>query len=615
MSDPGPSDPPALPSRSGPRPSLRRDPSWLWSRDWALVVLAGAIGVVMSGVAMAFILPLRWMEQALQGVVGHDLRAGLIIVLLAPALGAMLCGMIRRCFPADVPLSGVSAVMYSIHRTQSRLPLWVGAEKWLASTSTIASGGSAGPEGPIVTIGSSIGSTIGRWLKVPPTSMGSILGAAAAAGLASVFNAPFAGIFFVLEVLLRDFSLRTFTPVVIAAVVSSATTQAVLGNVPLFGVDPNLFTAADKAFTLKQIPSYLVLGATCGAFGVFFNRGLATSERLFERVPVPAMVRPVCGALLLGALGLATLLVSGHAELPAFYGNGYEAIANLLKPEWYEASATRVPAAMGGVTTMLLGLLLAKAVATWLTLGSGGSGGLFAPGLLLGAALGGAAGHILRELGWTTAATPAHYALLGMAGMIAATTHAPLTAILLVYEITRSYEMILPLMLAATVATIVSRLMFPESVYTAKLAAMGISMGGARDLPVLRRLTANDVPLFDAVIVHPDESAARLVKLTEETGVADFVVADRQGQYVGMVTGVDLRQVLVYREVVPLMQVEEMTRRDIPSVPPEETLDVVLAKFAAKDVQCLPVVDRDRRILGVLARSRVMRRYQQSLEE
>lgn len=592
-----------------------RHPAWLWSRDWALILLAGVIGILMSGVAMAFILPLRWLETQFQGLAGQDMRAAVVLVMVTPIVGALLCGAVRWLFPHHMPLSGVSAVMYSIHRTQSRLPLWVGIEKWMASTCTIGSGGSAGPEGPIVTIGSAIGSSIGQRLKVPPTVMGSVLGAAAAAGLASVFNAPFAGIFFVLEVLLRDFSLRTFTPVVIAAVVSSATTQAALGDVPLFGVDPALFTARDKAFTLKQIPSYLLLGAACGGFGVLFNRGLARAERAFERIPVSITLRPACGATLLGLLGVGTLLLVGRPELPSFYGNGYEAIAHLLSPEWHTARGSEADR-VGGATLMLLGILVAKAVATWFTLGSRGSGGLFAPGLLLGAALGGAAGHALQDAGWTTA-SPAHYALIGMAGMIAATTHAPLTAILLVYEITRSYEMILPLMLAATVATIAARLLFPESVYTAKLASMGITMGGLRDLPVLRRLVATDVPLFDAVIVHPDESAERLVALTERTGVADFVVADRDGRYLGMVTGVDLRQILVYREAMPLMQVEEMTRRDIPTVSPDDTLDIVLGKFASKDVQCLTVLGEGEpaRILGVLGRSRVLRRYQQSLDE
>jgi len=580
-----------------------------------MLLVAAFLGVVMGIAALAFIGPIQWLESLLERRAVDLGTFGLALALVAPIAGAALTVLVFRLLPIEPRGHGVTWVLYAVSRERSILPLRLAARQWLGSTATIASGGSAGPEGPIVTIGATIGSAFARRIGASPPQVTTLLGCGAAAGLAAVFNAPLAGIFFVLEVLLRDFSLRTFTPVVIAAVVSSATTQAVLGNVPLFGVDPNLFTAQDKAFTLKQIPSYLVLGAACGAVGVLFNRGLARTEQLFERLPAPIIVRPACGALLLGLLGVGAVLLAEEPELPSFFGNGYEAIAALLQPQWYEMSATRVPPGLGGVTTMLLGLLVAKALATWLTLGSGGSGGLFAPGLLLGAALGGAAGHALRELGWTTAATPAHYALLGMAGMIAATTHAPLTAILLVYEITRSYEMILPLMLAATVATIVSRLLFPESVYTAKLAAMGVSMSGARDLPVLRRLVAGDVPLFEAITVHPDESAERLVQLTERTGVADFVVVDRAGVYVGMVTGVDLRQILVFREVVPLMQVEEMTRRDIPTVATDETLDVVLAKFAAKDVQCLPVVDDQRRILGVLARSRVMRRYQQSLEE
>lgn len=187
---------------------------------------------------------------------------------------------------------------------------------------------------------------------------------------------------------------------------------------------------------------------------------------------------------------------------------------------------------------------------------------------------------------------------------------------MIVYEITRSYEMILPLMLAATVATIVARYLYPQSVYTAKLAAMGVRIGGTSDLPLLRRLVASDVPLLDPIVAYPDESAQRLIDLSEQTGVGDFVICNREGDYLGMVTGVDLRRALVFREAIPLMQVGDLMRRDLPTVRSDETLDVVLEKFNSADVHCLVVLDsgRPRRVGGVIARSRLLRRYQQSLE-
>ncbi len=585
--------------------------------DWGLLVVAALIGVVMSGVAMAFILPFHWLEALPSRL--ESGRSSLIPWLIAfgPIVGALLCGLVQSALPGDASGQGVPAVMYAIHRRQSRLPLTLAVRKWIGSTLTIGSGGSAGPEGPIVTIGAVIGSVTGRMLRVAPTTTATFLGCAAAAGMASVFNAPIAGIFFVLEVLLRDFSMRTFTPIVIAAVISSATTQSVLGSTPLFGVGPEFFNSDDKAFTLLQIPNYLLLGLLAGVLSATFIVGLGKSEQIFARSGAPRWLRPALGAVVLGLMGLLFLLaIGGDRLVPPFYGNGYLEIARLLRIESYRDVQTGQWSPLLWTVLGLVGLLALKMSATWLTLGSGGSGGLFAPSLVLGATLGGAMGHVVASLGWFPSASPAHYALVGMAAMVAATSHAPLTAILIVYEITRSYEIILPLMLAAVISTITSRILYPESAYTMKLAAMGVRVGGTSDLPLLRRLTAGDVPLLPPIVVRPEEPAQRLIDLAESTGVGDFVVLDGDDRYVGMVTGVDLRRTLVFREAVPLMQVSDLIRRDLPVVDPSETLDLVLERFNTTDVHCLAVglANGDGRIAGVLARSRVLKRYQQSLE-
>lgn len=591
-------------------------------RDWYIVLVATGIGLIMSAVAMLFIGPIRWMqEQPAHLAVEHPVLL-LVLIPIVPIVGALLTGLVHAIFPGESAGRGVPAVMYAIHRRQARLPLRLALGKWLASTFTIASGGSAGPEGPIVTIGASIGSWLARLLRVPATTAGTFLGCAAAAGMGSVFNAPIAGIFFVLEVLLRDFSLRTFTPIVIAAVASTAATQAYLGDTPLFGVGPDFFeNAHNRVFTLTQLPFHVLLGIGCGAVAALFIGAMSMSERLFARLPVPDLVRPAIGATMLGLLGLAftglLIFSSGGVVEPIFYGDGYAPIKTLLAPESYIDQSTGAP--YPGVTAalILLGICALKFVATCFTLGSGGSGGLFAPALFLGAAFGGAFGCLLSATGLVTTVQPAQYALVGMAAMVAATSHAPLTAILIVYEITRSYEALLPLMAASVIATLVTRLLQPESVYTAKLSSMGVRVGGTSDLPLLRRLCAADVPLLKAIVVHPEDSGERLLELTEKTGVGDFVVLDGSNRYVGMVTGVDLRRVLLYREAVPLLQVSEIMRADLPTVSMDETLDLVLDKFNASDVHCLVVLDESGTgtVKGVIARSRVLRRYQESLEE
>ncbi|HRP64107.1 MAG TPA: chloride channel protein [Phycisphaerales bacterium] len=584
-----------------------------FGRDWHFMLIAGAIGLVMGAVAIAFIWPLQMIEHWAEGA---DRSLLIWLVPIAPVVGALLTGAVIKLTGKQEQGTGVSAVMYAVYRSKSRLGIRVGIRKWIGSTLTIGSGGSAGAEGPIVTIGSVIGSNIGRMLGANPQNMATLLGCGAAAGIASVFNAPFAGIFFAMEILLRDFSLRTFTPIVIAAVISSAFTRALLGDEALFATHTDFNVGA---FTAMEIPNYLLLGLVCGVVAVLFIRSLDWTEGFFSRLRVPTILKPACGAAILGAIGLAYLLINASGTLPNFYGNGYPVISGLLDPASYyedmEVGLLHPPVGMIGLLVMLA---VIKAFATCLTIGSGGEGGLFAPSLLLGAAIGGLMGYIVNWLGWFPAATPAHYALVGMAAVVASTTHAPLTAILMVYEITQSYQIILPLMFAAVISTIFARLLYPDSIYTLKLTRQGVRVGAMSDLTILRRLTVRDVPLHRAVFVHEFDSAQKLLDLTEEHAATDFVVMDDASNYVGLVTSDDLRAALVYREGIPLLQVNELMRTDLPVVGRDETLDVVLDAFSKSEAQCLAVRDESHAaqpsgIVGLITRSRLLAKYQAAL--
>lgn len=579
-------------------------------REWALVGLAVVIGVGMSFVARAFLWPLHWVEEHAAGF-ADDTTLLWVIVVAVPIAGALLCGLVQWIIPAgegDGP--GVSKVMYAIHRRQGRLPWSMGVRKWLASTMTIGSGGSAGAEGPIVTIGAVLGSGAGRLLNASPQGTATLLGCGAAAGISSVFNAPIAGVFFVMEILLRDFSLRTFTPIVVASVVAAAVTQSALGSAPLFPGGRELDIS--QAFSWHEIPNYFILGIICGVVAALFVRALYGTMSFFDRSPLPRVVRPAAGAVVLVCLGVISMLIL--PQLPAFYGNGYAEVARFLSESPYMDNG------MLGATVPVLGGLIAlaiiKGIATCLTIGSGGAGGMFAPSLFIGAATGGAFGFVVNAIDLAPAASPAYYALVGMAAVVAASTHAPLTAILIVYEITQRYEVILPIMFAAVISTIVGRLMGRDSVYTVRLASLGVRIGAMSDHTLLRRMVAGDVPLVAPVFVHPEDRADQLLGLSEKLGVRDFVVTDQRNQYLGMVTGGDLRETLVYREAIPLLSVHELQRTDLPTVTPAETLDSVLAKFSAHDVDALTVLDDDSDgVLGLITRTRLMRSYRHALDE
>ncbi|XOV75226.1 MAG: chloride channel protein [Phycisphaerales bacterium] len=507
--------------------------------------------------------------------------------------------------------------------------------KALTSITTIGSGGSAGTEGPIVMIGSAIGSGIAQFLRIDREQVPTLLGCGAAAGIASVFNAPIAGVFFCLEILLRDFSLKTFTPIVVASVISTATTQAVLGrNEALFAVTGEL---AEYKFTIGELPSYLILGLICGLVAVGFIRMLDRVETVTARLKMHEIAKPVVGALAMGVLGIGYVLVSRtqglDASIPNFFGNGYETIDALLEPSTFNPAAAsddglvanelRTGQMVSTTLLMLSLLLVCKGVATALTLGSGGSGGVFAPSLFLGAAAGGLFGQALSMVGLLPeGGSPAAYALVGMAAVVAGTSHAPLTAILILFELTRDVYVLLPIMLAAVLATVVAQLVMSDSIYSYKLTRRGVSFGTRADLTMLRRLTARDIQAIPHVEVRPADPVSRLFELRDIYRIVDFVVIDSDNQYVGLVTAQDLRMVLIEREAIPYLLVAELVRSDLPTIEPDEPLDSVLRKFSDTDVSSLAMVGPpvgkphgNAMVYGLVTRGRLMRRYQQALAE
>ena len=586
-------------------------------RDWYLIALASFIGSVTGLGAIGF----KWLlDFAAESGVEFQHAFPLWTLAFLPMIGALLAGIIIFCFAPEARGHGVPEVMDAVYRKGSKIRPRVALAKAISSVLTIGSGGSAGAEGPIVQIGSAIGSFIAQRLHVSREQACTLLGCGAAAGIASVFNAPIAGVFFVLEILLRDFSLRTFTPIVVASVFSTAVTQAVLGqNEAIFAVSDTL---AGYEFSFIELPGYIVLGLFCGAVAVGFIRALYFFEDVYDRLPIHPIVKPVTGAALLGVLGMAFLLIQPDritAEVPNFFGNGYETITALLSPELFNGVDGAAIVQTG--TLMLLALVAFKALATCLTLGSGGSGGVFAPSLFLGAAAGAAYGEILDYMGLLPeGASPASYALVGMAALVAGTTHAPLTAILILFELTRDVYVLLPIMLAAVMSVVVAQLLLKDSIYSLKLRRRGVLIGTSADLTILRRLTAKDIQPIPHVSVRPDDPLSKLLELRDVYKVVDFVVVSHDGNYLGLVTAEDMRTALIEREAIPYLLVEELLRRDLPVIFEDETLDRVLEKFSKHDVSSLALVDgessaQNKRVLGRITRARLMQRYQQALSE
>ena len=576
--------------------------------DWTLVLCGAALGVLVAFAALAFILPIRWAEHALEAALRGGRDTGALVAALAPVLGAVGTVIVYAAIPMAARGHGVTQVLYAVHRMNSRLPAKLAVRQWLASTMTIVSGGSAGPEGPIVTIGATIGSNAARLVGRPsPGTTSTLLGCGAAAGLSAVFAAPLTGIFFAVEVVLRDFSARTFAPVVVASVLAFATVQSVLGPVDsLFGPAAREVGPRLSGMTVGLAP-FFALVAVCAALGaVFFMRSLEVIERTFAALPLPRAAKPALGALILGAGGAAWVWTHQESPLPPFFGSGYWVISDLIE----NAGVAAPTLASAGI---LLVWFVSKAFATGTTLGSGSAGGLFAPSLVCGAMLGGALADGLRAAGVESTPSP-ELVLAGMGCMVAATTHAPLAGAMLVYELCRQESVILPVLLATVVSTLVCRSIHPLSMYTSGLAALGVRQGVMADLAAMRRIAVRQAGHLPGAVLHEGASGDALVELAERHGVQEAMVVDADGRYRGTITSRELQSALLSREALALTVAADLMRTDIPVTHEDESMEIAFQKLSAKDVESIPVVDpRTRRLLGVLTRERLMQAYADEL--
>ncbi|MBW1995953.1 MAG: chloride channel protein, partial [Deltaproteobacteria bacterium] len=384
--------------------------------------------------------------------------------ILLPALGGMVVGPLVYFGAREAKGHGVPEVMEAVALRNGFIRKRVVVIKSLASAITIGTGGSVGREGPIVQIGSAIGSTIGQLLHVSADRMKTLVGCGAAAGIAATFNAPIAGSMFALEIILGDFGLATFSPIIISSVTATAISRHYLGDFPAFLVPQH------KMVSFWEFPFYLGLGLFCAVIAVIFIKVLYRTEDIFDELKFPEYLKAILGGAALGAMSLL---------FPHLLGVGYGAIDQALMglSAWW----------------VLLLLIPFKILATSITIGSGGSGGIFAPSLFLGAMAGSLFGMGVHTLFPELTATPGAYGLVGMAAVVGGTTHGPLTAILIIFEMTGDYKIILPLMTTCIISTVAGRQMMRESIYTLKLIRRGIDIRAGKEVNVLKSIPVKEV--------------------------------------------------------------------------------------------------------------------------
>lgn len=507
-------------------------------------------------------------------------------VVLFPLIGGLLVGLIVHFLIKPERHHGVAGIIESVALGGGRLPYRSIPAKTAAAVLSIGSGASVGPEDPSVQIGANLGSLFGQVTKLSEERVRTLVAAGSAAGIAAAFNAPIAGVFFALEIILGEIATPSLGMLLLASVVSAVFTQAVSGAEPAFHVPAYAFHSA------WELLFYLVLGLCAGLISALYIRLLFLSQDLFHAWRFPNWLKPMLAGLLVGALGIF---------LPQIFGVGYASIEAVL-----QRSNT--------VLWLLLALMAAKLVLTPVSIGGGFVGGVFAPSLFMGAMLGGAFGVAANTLFPTLEIVPAAFAMVGMAAVLAGAIHAPLTAILLLFEMTNDYRIILPLMFAVVIASLVSRLIQKDSVYIHSLARKGVRIQRGRDVEVLDGIRVEEVMQTDYPTLREDESLLSAAKRMVRMDTYGLPVLTSKGELCGILTLQDINRTGEHFGGAA-RTVGAVCNRSLHVAFPDESLGVVLHRMSIHDVGRLPVVSRQdaRRLLGIIRRSDAVRAYDMAL--
>ena len=555
-----------------------------------MAVLAVAVGLAGGFGAVGFRHLINFFQTLAYGSSDELLHVVLslpwYLKVWVPAAGGLVVGPLVYFFAREAKGHGVPEVMEAVALKGGVIRKRVVVVKSLASAISISTGGSVGREGPIVQIGSAIGSTIGQLLKVSQDRMRTLVGCGAAAGIAATFNAPIAGSMFALEVILGDFGLATFSPIVISSVVATAVSRAFLGDVPAFIVPTYELVSA------WEFPMYMGLGLFCAVVGVVFVKVLYLTEDLFDEFKFPEYLKAIIGGLILGAAGL---------YFPEILGVGYGGIDLALgqKLAWYS----------------LLLLIVVKILATSITIGSGGSGGIFAPSLFLGAMAGGFFGSMVHQFFPTVTASPGAYSIVGMGAVVSATTHGPLAAMLILFEMTGNYKIILPLMLSCILATIFAGMLKKDSIYTLKLARRGVNIREGKEVNVLKSMFVRDVMTPHVETIKENCALVDMADYISKSKFNSFPVLNADNKLAGIISFNDYSEAIFDEDLKDLVVAKDLASENVMTVSADENLYTALGKISRKDFSTMPVVSPDdpTELIGIVTRRDIIGAYEKAV--
>ena len=569
-------------------------------------ILAAITGACTAILTWIFISTSEWIQGLFYGdslvqnsFIGSD-REWLIIFV--PALGGLIAGLIIEYWSKEAKGAGVPIVMEAVAFNEARLSAKKGIAKGVASAVCIGTGMSLGRVGPMVVISSTVGSEIGQRTGKTVDETRTIVGCGAASAITTAFNAPLGGVLFAIELILAELRTKSFIPIVVAAVIATTVGRSLTGDVAAFDSIPSY-----KLGSPVEYPFYIILGLITGFAASIFIKLLSLVEVNIEKLDIiPVPMRTCLGGLFVGIIALS---------FPHILGNGFDVTSDLISLDSENGELIKgdsfdkidIESSISGLIIFIISIMALKIIATSVSIGSGGSGGIFTPSLFIGAAIGAGMGLVLYDMG--IIGHPGAFALVGMAAFVASTTRATLTAIVLLFEMTASYEIILPLMLSCVVADAVCYVFSENSIYTSKLARRGINidLGAGQDL--MRMIRVKEAMSNEVMTIKPDKPLEIALQMIEDTGHMSLPVVDDDGKLYGIITWTDIHTAALNHE--RHLTVGDYCVTDLITVNPEDTLDRALDCLGAREISHLPVVNKRQKdtLIGIITKGDIIKAY------
>jgi CIC family chloride channel protein len=556
-------------------------------------ILGGLAAIILKNLV-------TFIHQLLSGILNIDKVNYLYLAF--PVIGIFLTVMYVKYFVKDNISHGISRILFAISKKKGEMAAHNNYSSLISSAITVGFGGSVGLEAPIALTGSSIGSSIGRFLRLSSKNVLLLIGCGAAAAVAGIFKAPLAAVIFSLEVLMLDLTMSSMIPLLISSVTGATLSYFLLGKNAIF------YFTLHEPFTLTKFPYYILLGIVCGLVSYYFIKGSSMVESRFSKIGNPY------SKILLGGIILSSLIFI----LPPLYGEGYDTLRNILTGNYISLANGSVFYAYRNdfwiLIIFLMLVLIFKVVAMSVTTASGGIGGVFAPSLFMG----GITGFMFSKLinvSKLTSVSEDNFSLVGMAGVMAGVMHAPLTAIFLIAEITGGYELFIPLMITATCSYLTIMYFEPHSVYTKQLALNGELVTHHKDKAILTMLDINNVIEKKMKFVPLNANLGDLVGIISKSKRNIYPVKDDKNILLGVIYLDDIREIMFQPEKYASIKVKDLMVMPPAFVFSTDSMVKVMRKFESTKAWYLPVLKESGEYIGFISKSKIFTEYRKILVE